>query len=70
MKIIWKISSKIMLTVMICTSVLAALIGIIVLNQSGKAIEENTYTNLKLTAEKYGSVFSESTESIEATVEA
>lgn len=70
MKIIWKISSKIMLTVMICTSVLAALIGIVVLNQSSRAIEENTYMNLELTAEKYGSVFSESTEAIEATVEA
>ncbi len=70
MKIIWKISSKIMLTVMVCTSILAALIGIIVLNQSSKTIEENTYQNLELTAEKYGSIFSESTRSIEATVRA
>lgn len=68
MKEIWKTSSKIMVLVMLCASVLSAAIGGLVLYQSSKVVEENVYRNLEMTAENYAHVFSNSTEKVENTL--
>lgn len=62
---VWKISSKIMVAVMLCASLLAAAIGGFVLHQSSKIIERNTYNNLELMAENYADIFSKSTDRVE-----
>ncbi len=69
MKEIWRTSSKIMVVVMLCASVLSAAIGGLVLYQSSKVVEENVYKNLEMTAENYASIFSNSTEKVENTLD-
>jgi methyl-accepting chemotaxis protein len=68
MKEIWRTSSKIMVVVMLCASILSAAIGGLVLYQSGQVVEANVYKNLELTADNYASVFSDSTEKVENTL--
>lgn len=69
MKEVWRTSSKIMVVVMLCASLLSALIGGMVLYQSSKVVEQNTYKNLEMTAENYASAFSKSTEKVESTLD-
>ena len=69
MKEVWRTSSKIMVVVMLCASVLSAAIGGLVLYQSSRVVEENVYKNLEMTAENYASVFSDSTEKVENTLD-
>ena len=68
MKEVWRTSSKIMVVVMLCASVLSASIGGMVLYQSSKVVEQNVYKNLEMTAENYANVFSKSTEKVENTL--
>ena len=68
MKEIWRTSSKIMVVVMLCASILSASIGGMVLYQSSKVVEANVYKNLEMTAENYANVFSKSTERVENTL--
>ena len=68
MKEIWRTSSKIMVVVMLCASVLSAAIGGLVLYQSSEVVEANVYKNLELTADNYASIFSDSTEKVESTL--
>ena len=70
MKEVWRTSSKIMVVVMLCASLLSASIGGVVLYQSSRFVEQNTYKNLTVTAENYANVFSKSTEKVEATLAA
>lgn len=69
MKEVWRTSSKIMVVVMLCASVLSASIGGMVLYQSSRVVEKNVYRNLEMTAENYAKVFSDSTEQVEITLE-
>lgn len=70
MKEFWRTSSKIMVAVMLCASLLAASIGGVVLYQSSSVIERNTYKNLEIMAEDYANIFSKSTEHVETTLNA
>ncbi len=70
MREVWRTSSKIMVVVMLCASVLSAAVGGLVLYQSSKVVEQNVYRNLELTADNYASIFSDSTEKVESTLEA
>lgn len=70
MKEIWRTSSKIMVVVMLCASVLSAAIGGLVLYQSSEVVETNVYHNLELTARNYADTFSDSTEKVESTLSA
>lgn len=54
---------------MLCASVLSAAIGGLVLYQSSRVVEANVYRNLELTADNYASVFSDSTEKVENTLD-
>lgn len=69
MKEVWRTSSKIMVVVMLCASVLSAAIGGLVLYQSSKVVEKNVYKNLEMTAENYANIFSNSTEKVESTLD-
>lgn len=54
---------------MLCASILSAAIGGLVLYQSSRVVEKNVYRSLELTAENYASVFSDSTEKVENTLD-
>ncbi len=66
----WKISSKIMVAIMVCSAILSATIGSIALFQSSSAMKEKAYQNLLLTAESYANDFSKTTEHVESAVRA
>ncbi len=66
----WKISSKIMVAIMISAAALSSIIGSIVLSQAGNVIEENALNNLQSTAEAYAKEFSITTEKVESTLDA
>lgn len=68
MKEIWRTSSKIMVVVMLCASVLSAAIGGLVLYKSSEVVESNVYKNLELKADNYANIFSSSTEKVENTL--
>ncbi len=65
----WKISSRIMVAIMVCSATLGAVIGSITLYQAGRLVEKNTYDNLRLAAESYANEFSKTTVSVESVLD-
>ncbi len=69
MKLKWKISSKIMVAIMISSAALAAVIGSIALYQASNVIEKSAMNNLKARAESYANEFSITTGNVESVLD-
>jgi len=69
LKLKWKISSKIMVAIMISSAALAAVIGSIALYQASNVIEKSALENLKSRAESYANEFSVTTGKVESVLD-
>ncbi len=69
MKLKWKVSSKIMVAIMISSAALAAVIGSIALYQASKVIQKSALNNLKSSAESYANEFSITTAKVESVLD-
>lgn len=62
----WRISSKIMAAIMVCSAALAAVIGSVSLYQASNVIEKKAYDNLELTAKFYAGEFGKTAVMVES----
>lgn len=65
----WKVSSKIMVAIMISSAALAAVIGSIALYQASNVIQKSALNNLKSSAESYANEFSTTTAKVESALD-